>query len=90
MDKNDKLPPITEMEEEQMAQIPCSWCGFNHRAIGQSAGFSEGSPAGKVLYEDVLRSVLTCGQCKQKTVFQLERGYGLSYLPGKDILIELN
>ena len=66
-----------------MAQIPCASCGFNHRAIGQTARFSEGSPAAAVLNKDVLRGVLTCGKCGGKTVFQLEDGYGLSYLPGK-------
>lgn len=85
-----RLPATIELEVEEMAQIPCAWCGFNHRAIGQTASFSSGSPAAGVLHQDVLRCVLTCGKCGAKTVFQLEDGYALSYLPGRDILLELN
>jgi hypothetical protein len=79
------------MEAQDMAQIPCSWCGFNLRVITQTVNPPSSLPdALNWLYKDVLRCVLTCGKCEKKTVFQLEGGYGLTYLPGKDILVELN
>ena len=65
------------------AQIPCVWCGFNNRAIGQTAGCYENSEAAGVLHKDILWGVLTCGGCGERSVFQLKDGYGLGYLPGK-------
>ena len=89
-EEDTKLPLSEEMEVEEMAQIQCSWCGFNHRGISQTYRYSEGSPAATVLNKDVLRGVLTCGKCGEKTVFQLENGYALGYLAGKDTLVTLN
>ena len=83
MNENDKLPLIDEGEEREMAQIPCAWCGWNFRNIGQTEKYSTGSPANDVLPKDILRCVLTCGKCGGKTVFQLEDGYALTFLPGK-------
>ena len=73
-----------------MAQIPCAWCGFNYRAIGQTTRPMDGSAAAKVHHGDVLRGILTCGDCGEKSVFELKDGYALTDLPGKDILLELN
>lgn len=89
MEENDKLPLIDEGEGKEMPQIPCAWCEWNFRNIGQTATYSDESPAGKVLPKDILRCVLTCGQCRKKTVFQLENGYALTFLPGKLLTVDL-
>ncbi|MDA1097284.1 MAG: DUF4145 domain-containing protein [Chloroflexi bacterium] len=67
-------------------QVPCAWCGFNLRTIGILNRYSDGSPAASVLYKDRLRGLLTCGKCGEATVFEMTDGYGLSFLPGKDML----
>ena len=86
MNENDTLPPIEEMEAEEMPEIVCVKCGRGHSLVNQGIPW-----AGSREPFATIRGTLACHSpadttrgepCTGQTLFELTRN-AISWAPGK-------
>ena len=72
---NDKLTPTEmQLEKKDMGRITCSQCGVARNLMNGKFPW----PPDKI---DVVKGVLTCGECKTDNAFEM-KGDEITYLPG--------